>query len=98
MSYVPLTDVNLIILSIMNKPIHGYEIMQVINESKLSIDIGPATTYTVLKKLLSNGLCTIKSEGRKNYYLINEKGLKEIKKTLQYKRELMDFVEDRSAS
>lgn len=51
-----LTDSIFLILLATLEPIHGYRIMQVIQEMTAgSVEIGPATMYTTLKKLKQAG-------------------------------------------
>jgi len=58
------------------KPRHGYLIMQFVEEiSGGEFKVGPATLYTVLKKLLEAELIELESEGsRKKVYQLTPKG------------------------
>ena len=56
----PLTDSTYLILLALLKPKHGYVIMKQINElSQGTYEIGPATMYTILKKLTKNEMISL---------------------------------------
>lgn len=71
-----LTDSIFLILLATLEPIHGYRIMQVIqNMTEGSIEIGPATMYTTLKKLKNAGwIAETNEEDSKIVYQITEEG------------------------
>ena len=64
----PLTDSTYLILLALLKPKHGYVIMKQINElSQGTYEIGPATMYTILKKLTKNEMISLEeTTDRKN--------------------------------
>lgn len=68
-----LTDSTYYILLTMVEPIHGYAIMQQVQEiSDGEVVIGPASLYTILKKLQTADLIELledEEERRKNYRL-----------------------------
>lgn len=80
-----LTDSTYYILLTMVEPIHGYAIMQQVQEiSDGDVVIGPASLYTILKKLQTADLIELledEEERRKNYRL-TDKGKSILKKDI----------------
>ena len=80
-----LTDSTYYILLTMVEPIHGYAIMQQVQEiSDGEVVIGPASLYTILKKLQTADLIELledEEERRKNYRL-TDKGKSILKKDI----------------
>lgn len=80
-----LTDSTYYILLTMVEPIHGYGIMQQVQEiSSGEVVIGPASLYTILKKLQVANLIELleeEEERRKNYRL-TDKGKEILKKDI----------------
>ena len=78
--YIPLTESTYYILISFIKPLHGYGIMQNVQEiSNERVKLGPGTLYGALKKLYKEGLITETnhSEGRsdrRKYYILTEFG------------------------
>ncbi|MBO0423620.1 PadR family transcriptional regulator [Enterococcus plantarum] len=72
-----LTDSTYLILLALLEPQHGYAIMKEVNVvTNGQVDIGPASMYTILKKLQKSELITLEeSNERKKTYLITDKGL-----------------------
>ncbi|EOI00334.1 hypothetical protein UAY_01437 [Enterococcus moraviensis ATCC BAA-383] len=85
-----LTDSSYLILLALLKPQHGYAIMKEVNSLTYGqVNIGPASMYTILKKLEKNQLITLEeSNERKKIYLISDKGL-ELLKTDTKRRKLL---------
>lgn len=79
---IPLTEAVYYILIAVQKPMHGYAIMQYISEiSHERLKIGPGTLYGALKTLLNKGwieLVEVKGESRKKEYVLTELGLKAV--------------------
>lgn len=88
----PMTDSTYLILLSLLKERHGYGIMKVIEKTtKGLINIGPASMYTILKKLEVNGDIHLKQDvNRKKMYVITEQGLVRLKQEVE-RRQL--FVE-----
>jgi DNA-binding PadR family transcriptional regulator len=81
-----LTDSTYYILLTLVKPMHGYGIMQEINEfSKSEMVIGPASLYTIIKKLQSADLIQLveDDEERRKTYTLTLKGKKMLKKDIK---------------
>ncbi|WP_430598477.1 PadR family transcriptional regulator [Enterococcus sp. AZ177] len=72
-----LTDSTYLILLALLEPQHGYAIMKEVKVvTNGQVDIGPASMYTILKKLQKSELITLEeSNERKKTYLITDKGL-----------------------
>ncbi len=86
-----LTDSTYYILVSLVKENHGYKIMQEVKElSKGSVEIGPASLYTILKKLMTAELIRLveQTEDRKKIYVLTIKGIDILKKDIK-RRELM---------
>lgn len=72
-----LTDTFYYILLSITEPIHGYAIMQKVKEiSEETFEIGPASLYTSLKKMLTAGLLVLKEtdESDKKIYELTDLG------------------------
>lgn len=71
-----LTDATYLILLALLKPQHGYAIMKQVHEiSQGSFEIGPATMYTILKKLTKKEWIILEETAdRKKIYLITPQG------------------------
>lgn len=81
-----LTDSTYYILLTLVKPMHGYGIMQDIQEfSQGEMIIGPASLYTILKKLQTSGLIELveDDEERKRTYRLTSNGKAILKKDIK---------------
>ncbi|MFD2305770.1 PadR family transcriptional regulator [Enterococcus termitis] len=85
-----LTDSTYLILLALLKPQHGYAIMKEVSIlTNGQVEIGPASMYTILKKLQNNGLITLEeSYERKKTYLITVKGRNSLKKDVERRKML----------
>src|SRR5512139_3730006 len=74
--YLPLTEAAYYVLISLNKPRHGYGIMQHVEEiTNGRIKIGAGTMYGNLSRMEKEGLITsVAEEDRKKIYEISEKG------------------------
>lgn len=90
-----LTDSIFLILLATLKPIHGYRIMQQIADmTDGSVEIGPATMYTTLKKLKDAGwILDIGEEDAKIVYKITEEGRRILKINFDYRKNLISTAE-----
>lgn len=80
-----LTDSTYYILLVLIEPIHGYGIMQKVQEiSKGEMVIGPASLYTILKKLQEGGYIELleDDEERRKIYTLTDKGRMILKKDI----------------
>lgn len=80
-----LTDSMYYILVSLLEPMHGYGIKQrIYEESEGKIEIGPASLYTILKKLESRDLITLlPDQERKKTYQISESGKALLKQEIE---------------
>jgi DNA-binding PadR family transcriptional regulator len=74
--YLPLTESSFYILLTLTQPLHGYAMMQEIEQlSKGSVIIGPGTLYGAFSTLEQEGLIKmVREEGRRKEYLLTPKG------------------------
>ena len=95
--YIPLTEATYYILISLTMPLHGYGVMQKIEEfSKGRVNLGAGTLYGALSKLDKEGLIiqteNDNSDRRKNY-TITEIGKQVIKLEVKRLKELVDVGE-----
>lgn len=90
-----LTDSIFLILLACLEPIHGYKLMQIIQEMTNGImEIGPATMYTTLKKLNAAGwIVTISEEENKILYQVTKEGHTVLQEDLSRRKKLMEVAE-----
>ncbi|MGM0125101.1 hypothetical protein IGI37_002498 [Enterococcus sp. AZ194] len=83
-----LTDSTYLILLALLRPQHGYAIMKEVSElTKGTVEIGPASMYTILKKLQKNQYITLENTNdRKKVYTITESGKEVLKKDIQRRK------------
>lgn len=83
-----LTDSTYLILLALLKPQHGYAIMKEVTQlTEGVIEIGPASMYTILKKLLKNQLIRLEeSNDRKKVYQITPLGLETLHKEVERRK------------
>lgn len=83
-----LTDSTYLILLALLKPKHGYLIMKQIDDlSQGTFEIGPATMYTILKKLTKKGWIDLEeSVDRKKIYQITLEGRQILEKDIQRRK------------
>ena len=74
--YLPLTEATYYILLALANPLHGYGIMQKVDEvSTGMVKLGPGTLYGALSNLQNEGLIEmIGEEDRRKTYMLTEKG------------------------
>lgn len=74
--YLPLTESTTYILMALAEPLHGYALMQKVEEmSQGTVKIGPGTLYGAFSQLEKEGLIKmVKEQDRRKMYLITAKG------------------------
>ena len=84
----PLTDSNYLILLALLKPKHGYAIMKDISDiTDEKVSIGPASMYTILKKLVKSELITLEQDDdRKKVYLITDLGVQALEAEVERRK------------
>ncbi len=76
--YLPLTESTYYIMLTLVEPLHGYAVMQKVEEiSKGTVKIGPGTLYGAFTSLEKEGLIVkVKEEDRRKSYVLTPKGKK----------------------
>ena len=76
--YLPLTESTYYILLTLVEPLHGYAVMQKIEEiSNGTVTVGPGTLYGAFTSLEKEGLIVkVKEEERRKSYVLTPKGKK----------------------
>jgi DNA-binding PadR family transcriptional regulator len=74
--YLPLTESTAYILLALGEPLHGYALMQKVDEmSQGTVKIGPGTMYGAFAQLEKEGLIEMVEEAeRRKSYLLTAKG------------------------
>ena len=74
--YLPLTESTAYILLALSKPLHGYGVMQKVeNMSNGEVKIGPGTLYGAFSTLETDGIIEkVSEEGRRKIYTLTDKG------------------------
>ena len=91
-----LTDSMFYIMAALTKPRHGYAIMNFIEEtSKGAIIIGPASMYTIIKKLLKQEWIYLHdgSDSRRKTYLLTEKGREVLEEDVMLRKLMIQLAE-----
>ncbi|MFC7679649.1 PadR family transcriptional regulator [Paenibacillus sp. GCM10028914] len=91
-----LTDSMFYIMAALTKPRHGYSIMNLIEETtKGAITIGPASMYTIIKKLLREEWIYLYdgSDSRRKTYLLTEKGREILEEDVKLRKTLIQLAE-----
>jgi len=74
--YLPLTEATYYIMLALIEPLHGYAVMQKVEQiSQGTVKVGPGTLYGVFDTLVSAGLIVmVKEENRRKSYKLTPKG------------------------
>ena len=91
-----LTDSMFYIMAALTKPRHGYAIMNLIEETtKGAITIGPASMYTIIKKLLKQEWIYLHdgSDSRRKTYLLTEKGREVLEEDVMLRKLMIQLAE-----
>ncbi|WP_054707863.1 helix-turn-helix transcriptional regulator [Bacillus sp. JCM 19041] len=92
-----LTDSMFYIMAALTKPRHGYAIMTLIEETtEGAISIGPASMYTIIKKLLKQEWIYLHdgTDSRRKTYLITKKGREVLEKDVKLRKRMIQFAEN----
>ncbi len=95
-----LSDSIFLILLATLEPVHGYRIMQGVEESTGgAVKIGPATMYTTLKKLKQAGWIAETAEGPEEgariLYAATEEGRAVLRRDFERRKQLVALAEER---
>lgn len=90
-----LTDSMYLILLTLLEPKHGYAIMKDVTDmTQGDVSIGPASMYTILKKLVKSGDIELEEDDhRKKIYLITMKGKEKLSQEINRRRKLVELGE-----
>jgi len=91
-----LTDSMFYIMAALTKPRHGYAIMSLIEETTDGvITIGPASMYTIIKKLLTQEWIYLHdgSDSRRKTYLLTENGRQVLEEDLKLRKQMIQLAE-----
>ena len=91
-----LTDSMFYIMAALTKPRHGYAIMSLIEETSNGVvTIGPASMYTIIKKLLQNNWIYLydDSDSRRKVYTLTEQGRSILKEDLKIRKLMIELAE-----
>jgi len=74
--YLPLTEATYYIMLALIEPLHGYAVMQKVEQiSQGTVRVGPGTLYGVFDTLVAAGLIVmVKEENRRKSYKLTMKG------------------------
>ena len=83
--YLPLTESTAYILLALSEPLHGYGVMQKVEEmSQNTVRIGPGTLYGAFSTLEKEKLIImVAEENRRKLYSLTEKGMQVIKEHIR---------------
>ncbi|ARK32317.1 PadR family transcriptional regulator [Halalkalibacter krulwichiae] len=92
-----LTDSVFYIMAALTKPRHGYAVMNVIEEAtKGAVKIGPASMYTIIKKLLKQELIYLydESDSRRKTYFLTDKGREVLTEDIERRKVMIQIAVD----
>ncbi len=74
--YLPLSEATFYVLLVLTEPLHGYAVMQKVEDiSEGNVVIGPGTLYGAFSTLEKQGLINkVGEEERRKYYQLSDKG------------------------
>jgi DNA-binding PadR family transcriptional regulator len=85
------------IMAALTEPRHGYAIMNLIEEStKGAVSIGPASMYTIIKKLLKQEWIYLHdgTDSRRKTYLLTEKGREVLEGEVRIRKLMITLAEE----
>ncbi|SEN05703.1 Transcriptional regulator PadR-like family protein [Mesobacillus persicus] len=92
-----LTDSVFYIMAALSNPRHGYAVMALIEETtKGTVNIGPASMYTIIKKLLQQELIYLydDSDSRRKTYLLTQKGREVLREDIERRKVMIQLAEN----
>lgn len=95
-NFEPLTDSVFYIMSALTEPKHGYAIMQLVEATTNgTFTIGPASLYTIVKKLMKEQYIELhgESDGRRKVYILTETGKEALEWDLARRKVMIQFAE-----
>lgn len=93
---IQITDSVFYIMAALTEPRHGYAVMSMVEETtKGDFVIGPASLYTIIKKLLAEELISLQdsSNSRRKVYILTEKGRQVLTEEIGRRKDMVEFAE-----
>jgi DNA-binding PadR family transcriptional regulator len=91
-----LTDSVFYIMAALTEPRHGYAVMNLVEETtKGQVVIGPASLYTIIKKLLNEQLISLHddTDSRRKVYVLTEKGRDILREDIKRRKIMVELAE-----
>ncbi|RST76073.1 PadR family transcriptional regulator [Siminovitchia acidinfaciens] len=91
-----LTDSEFYIMASFTEPRHGYAVMSLVEETTKGLFvIGPASLYTIIKKLLREELIVLHddSDSRRKVYVLTQKGLGVLQGDILRRKVMIELAE-----
>ncbi|EGQ26512.1 PadR family transcriptional regulator [Sporosarcina newyorkensis 2681] len=95
-SFEPLTDSVFYIMASLTEPRHGYAVMTFVEETtKGMFVIGPASLYTIIKKLLKEQLIVLhdESDSRRKVYTLTKIGRQTLEADIVRRKVMIEMAE-----
>ncbi|MFD3450359.1 PadR family transcriptional regulator [Microbacteriaceae bacterium 4G12] len=92
-----LTDSVFYIMAAFTKPRHGYAVMGIVEEiTKGEVVIGPASLYTIIKKLMKESYIELydDSDSRRKVYVLTDKGRDVLRTDIDRRKTMITFAEN----
>jgi len=91
-----LTDSVFYIMAALTEPRHGYAVMNLVEETTNGdFVIGPASLYTIIKKLLAEHLIVLhdESDSRRKVYVLTDKGREVLTEDIKRRKVMIQLAE-----
>lgn len=91
-----LTDSVFYIMASLSKPRHGYAVMALVEElTNGQVVIGPASLYTIIKKLIREDYIELYEEktDRRKVYVLTKKGENVLLQDIKRRKTMIEFAE-----
>ena len=91
-----LTDSVFYIMAGFTVPRHGYAVMSLVEElTEGQVSIGPASLYTIIKKLMNEQYITLydDSDSRRKVYVLTEKGRNVLAADIERRKKMVEFAQ-----
>lgn len=91
-----LTDSVFYIMTALTEPRHGYAVMSLIEQTtKGTFVVGPASLYTIIKKLLAEQLIQLydDSDSRRKVYILTDKGREVLLEDIERRKIMIQLAE-----
>ncbi|WP_153730275.1 PadR family transcriptional regulator [Sporosarcina obsidiansis] len=95
-SFESLTDSVFYIMASLTEPRHGYAVMSLVEETtKGAFVIGPASLYTIIKKLLKEQLIVLhdESDSRRKVYVLTDIGRQTLETDIARRKVMIEMAE-----